>query len=164
MVIFVWAIARSPARSTTVPPRKCRIRTPRANPSRLTRMNSSNGPCHHVAIILPSGCQTSAKRSHARASRHRAQASTSRRISTSSLSGVRMVTSATRGRSEAVAQPRPAAVAGDDDEDEQAEDDLLVGGRVALADEHGREHGEHERAQHGLVVVTARTEGGAADD
>src|SRR5919199_626717 len=41
IVIFVCAIARSPARSTDVPPRKCRIETPRSKPSRLTRMNSS---------------------------------------------------------------------------------------------------------------------------
>jgi hypothetical protein len=41
IVIFVWAMARSPASSTALPPRKCRMRTPRSKPSTLTRMKSS---------------------------------------------------------------------------------------------------------------------------
>jgi hypothetical protein len=44
IVIFVWAIARSPATSTEQPPRKCQMLTPRSKPSRLTAMKSAAGP------------------------------------------------------------------------------------------------------------------------
>src|SRR5262249_30332710 len=44
IVILVCEIARPPVSSTEFPPRKCRMRTPRSKPSRLTRMNSSAVP------------------------------------------------------------------------------------------------------------------------
>src|SRR5262249_11752233 len=84
MVIFVCETARAPATSTEQPPRKWRMRTPLANPSRLTRMKSSAGPWNHVAIIRPSSCQTVRKRSQSPASRQTTQFSTRRRISSSS--------------------------------------------------------------------------------
>ncbi len=49
------------------------MRTPRSNPSRLTRMNSSNPPWNHVAIIRPSSCQTVRNWSQSPASRQTAQ-------------------------------------------------------------------------------------------
>src|SRR3954447_15653668 len=65
----------------------------------------------------------------------------------------------------AIPQPPVAAVAGHDEQDEGAEDDLLVGLVVALADEHRREHGEDQRARDGVRVVAAGAhERGAADD
>src|SRR3954453_9156026 len=67
--------------------------------------------------------------------------------------------------SDAIPQPPVAAVAGHDEQDEHAEDDLLVGLVVALADEDRREHGEDQRAGDGVGVVAARAhEGRAADD
>src|SRR3954454_6991438 len=67
--------------------------------------------------------------------------------------------------SRAIPQPAVAAVAGDDEQDERAEDDLLVGLVVALADEHRRQRGEDERAGDGVGVVAARAhERGPADD
>src|SRR5262249_17742464 len=84
MVIFVCETARAPATSTEQPPRKWRMRTPLANPSRLTRMKSSAGPWNQVAIIRPSSCQTVRKRSQSPASRQTTQFSTRRRISSSS--------------------------------------------------------------------------------
>src|SRR5262245_2850567 len=84
MVIFVCETARAPATSTEQPPRKWRMRTPLANPSRLTRMKSSAGPWNQVAIIRPSSCQTVRKRSQSPASRQTAQFSTRRRMSSSS--------------------------------------------------------------------------------
>ena len=54
--------------------------TPFAQPSLVTRMNSSAGPWNHVAIITPSSCQTVRKRSQSPASRQTAQLSTSSRI------------------------------------------------------------------------------------
>src|ERR1700722_10878571 len=74
-------MARCSTPSITEPPRKCKMRTPCSKPSRLTAMNSSNGPCHHVAIIRPSSCQTERNRSQSPESRQRAHASTSSRIS-----------------------------------------------------------------------------------
>ena len=56
------------------------MRTPRSNPSRLTRMKSSAGPWNHVAIIRPSSCQTVRNRSQSPASRQTTQFSTSSRI------------------------------------------------------------------------------------
>ena len=56
------------------------MRTPRAQPSSLALMKSSKLPWNQVAIMRPSACQTVRKRSHSRASRHRAQFSTSSRI------------------------------------------------------------------------------------
>jgi hypothetical protein len=44
IVILVWAMARASAKSMLVPPRKCKMRTPFANPSWLTRMKSRAGP------------------------------------------------------------------------------------------------------------------------
>jgi hypothetical protein len=44
IVILVCAIARAPAMSIALPPRKCRMRTPRAQPCSLAAMNSSNVP------------------------------------------------------------------------------------------------------------------------
>ena len=80
IVILVCAIARSPARSIEVPPRKCRMLTPRSKPSRLTRMKSAAEPWNQVAIMRPSSCQTVAKRSQSPASRHTAQFSIRSRI------------------------------------------------------------------------------------
>src|SRR6478609_2007045 len=85
IVIFAWETARGPAASTDVPPRKCRMRTPRSNPSRLTRMKSSHDPWNQVAIIRPSSCQTVRNRSQSPASRQTTQFSTSRRIAASSV-------------------------------------------------------------------------------
>src|SRR5580704_4133831 len=82
IVILVCAMARSPATSIEEPPRKCRMRTPRFQPSSLPLMNSSNVPWNQVAIMRPSACQTVRKRSHSRASRHTAQFSTSWRMVT----------------------------------------------------------------------------------
>src|SRR5579862_7501272 len=73
-------MARLPAMSMALPPRKCRMRTPRFQPSSLPLMNSSNVPWNHVAHMRPSACQTVRKRSHKRASRHTAQFSTSSRM------------------------------------------------------------------------------------
>src|SRR3954470_6149492 len=67
--------------------------------------------------------------------------------------------------SHAIPQPAVAAVAGDDEQDERAEDDLLVGLVVALADEDGREDGEDQGADDGMGVVAAGAhEGRPADD
>jgi len=78
--ILVWAIARVPAMSHVQPPRKCRMLTPRSNPSRLTRMNSEAGPWNHVAVIHASSCQTVANRSQSPASRQSAQLSMTSRM------------------------------------------------------------------------------------
>jgi len=51
IVIRVWAMARVPARVIRTPPVKCRMLTPRAAPSWLTRMKSSFGPWNQVAIM-----------------------------------------------------------------------------------------------------------------
>src|SRR5271169_3915048 len=80
MLILVWLIARAPAISIAVPPRKCRILTPRSEASLLTRMNSSAAPWNQVAIMTPSSCQTPRKRSQSPASRHTTQFSTTSRI------------------------------------------------------------------------------------
>ena len=54
--------------------------TPLAQPSFVTRMNSSAGPWNQVAIITPSSCQTVRKRSQSPASRQTAQFSMRSRI------------------------------------------------------------------------------------
>ncbi len=77
--------ARSPTTSTELPPRKCRIRTPRSKPSRLTRMKSSSRPWNQVAIITPVVVPDVRKRSQSPASRHSAQFSTRSRISSRSV-------------------------------------------------------------------------------
>ena len=51
IVILVCAMARVPAREIRQPPVKCRMLTPRARPSWLTRMKSSFGPWNQVAIM-----------------------------------------------------------------------------------------------------------------
>ena len=110
IVILVCAMARSPATSTELPPRKWRIRTPRSKPSRLTRMNSSAGPWNQVAIILPSSCQTVRKRSQSPASRQTAQFSISSRISSRSRSSSllpRSVGCHSCGSSRRCGRPRP---------------------------------------------------------
>src|SRR5689334_16146947 len=69
------------------PPRKCRMLTPRSNPSRLTLMKSSAEPWNQVAIMRPSSCQTLRKRSQSPASRHTAQFSMRSRMASRSSSG-----------------------------------------------------------------------------
>ncbi len=56
IVIRVWAMARGGvteggARVIRTPPVKCKMLTPRAAPSWLTRMKSSFGPWNQVAIM-----------------------------------------------------------------------------------------------------------------
>src|SRR5437764_1336351 len=87
MVIFVWAIARSPDTSQVKPERVWRMFTPDSKPLRLTAMNSRAGPWNQVAVIHPSRCHTVANRSQSPESRHRTQFSTVSRIA--SLSAVR---------------------------------------------------------------------------
>src|SRR5262245_48043962 len=79
------------------PPRKWRMLTPRSNPSRLTRMNSSAGPWNQVAIIRPSSCQTVRKRSQSPASRQTTQFSTRSRIACLSSLATRPIIGAEEG-------------------------------------------------------------------
>ena len=51
IVIRVCAMARVPFSVIRQPPVKCRMFTPRAAPSWLTRMKSSFGPWNQVAIM-----------------------------------------------------------------------------------------------------------------
>ena len=84
IVILVCEMARSPAMSTELPPRKCRMLTPLSKPARLTSMNSSAEPWNQVAIMRPSACHTLRKRSQSPASRHTTQFSTMSRIASRS--------------------------------------------------------------------------------
>src|SRR3954469_26017958 len=69
------------------------------------------------------------------------------------------------GASDAISQSPVAAVTGDDEQNECAEDDLLVGLAVALADQDRGQDGEDQRPDHGVAVVAARAhEGRPADD
>src|SRR5262245_34246084 len=85
MVILVCEMARLPATSTELPPRKCRMLTPFSKPARLTAMNSSALPWNQVAIMRPSSCQTPRKRAQSPASRHTTQFSTTSRMASRSV-------------------------------------------------------------------------------
>src|SRR5581483_10940225 len=63
-----------------------------------------------------------------------------------------------------VAEPPRAGVEGDDDEDQHAEEDLLVGVAVVLADEDCGQDDQHHRSEHGPGVVAAAAEPGPAED
>ncbi len=78
-----WSGSRRarPTTSIELPPRKCRMRTPRAQPCLLASMKPSALPWNQVAIMRPSSCQTVRRRSQSPASRQSAQDSTSSRIS-----------------------------------------------------------------------------------
>src|ERR1022692_393247 len=80
MAILVCDRARLPFTSIELPPRKCRMRTPLANPCSLILMKWSALPCVQVPIMMPSSCHSARNLSHIIASRHTTQFSTISRI------------------------------------------------------------------------------------